>query len=182
VGLVEADPDVPEDADRLQKALPEYQVYPVAGGMLVLSRFEMESTRSLKIEQGGRVNIMNLSLPKRPLTVAVVDMESSPFYDRGKVIEGVFAESMRESSAASIVMGDFNTPRSSAHFDPIRSKWRHAFETSGCGWIETWPFFLPLLAIDHIWLQGDIRSARCRHGLSWCSDHQSVTADLTFTP
>ena len=77
-----------------------------------------------------------------------------------------------------VVVGDFNTPRESVHFDSWRRDFREAFETGGHGFSETWPVPFPVLRIDHCWLGQRWRTVHCELGSSLLSDHRAIVADL----
>ena len=77
-----------------------------------------------------------------------------------------------------VVMGDFNTPHDSVHFDSWRRDFCEAFETGGHGFSETWPVPFPLLRIDHCWLGQRWRAVNCELGWSLLSDHRAIVADL----
>lgn len=81
-----------------------------------------------------------------------------------------------------IVLGDFNTPRESVFFIPLRAEMTHAFEAAGRGLAETWPLPLPMLNLDQIWTNRGLRVRHCEHGYSFRSDHRAVIADFAFTP
>jgi endonuclease/exonuclease/phosphatase family metal-dependent hydrolase len=80
-----------------------------------------------------------------------------------------------------VLMGDFNTPSDSVHFDSLRQGFQNAFETGGNGNAATWPVPLPVLAIDHIWTNRLVRVHSARHAGSVQSDHKAVFAELSFS-
>lgn len=176
--LVEAKLDAPRQLGRIRAAFPEHSARALPGGMLLLSSAEVLSARYVEVEDRGRLNIVKLRIGGKTFTLGVADIASSLFYNRRRAIEGVFGALPRSKGGACILVGDFNTPLSSVHFKPFRGPWRHAFRTSGEGWVETWPGMLPLLAIDHAWLRGEVEARACRHGSSWYSDHQSIVTEV----
>ena len=182
VALVEAELETKRQRRLVHEAFPDYEVLPLPAGMLLLSRFPVESTGHIKVRDGGDVNLVKLLPRGKPVTLAIVDIESSPLYNRGDAIADVFKEIGRAQTVTRIVVGDFNTPSESVHFGPDRRRWRHAFEEAGQGFMETWPWGIPLLAIDHIWLQGPLRAVECSQETVWCSDHQSVITELALEP
>lgn len=107
---------------------------------------------------------------------ATYDKSRRPAFDRLFQIVDAFAEKPL------IVIGDFNTPSDSAHFDRLRTRLKSAFESSGSGYAATWPMPFPVLELDHIWVNKHLRVLRCEHPTSLYSDHRAVVADIDFAP
>lgn len=180
VALVEARTRTAEQQRVFREVFRGYDVRTLHGGMLLLSRLPVESTDYFEVSDRGRVNVARLRVRETPVALAIVDIHSSPYYNRGNAIAEVFQKVAAGGERARIVAGDFNTPRSSVHFDDVQEEWDNAFESAGSGWMETWPWGLPLLALDHVWLQGPVRAAGCRHLTAGCSDHQSVLTEVAL--
>jgi endonuclease/exonuclease/phosphatase family metal-dependent hydrolase len=79
-----------------------------------------------------------------------------------------------------LVLGDFNTPGDSVWFVGLRRNYSEVLETAGSGLLATWPFPVPLLGLDHIWVSSGLvpRCAGKRSG--WRSDHALVWSMLSF--
>ena len=114
----------------------------------------------------------------RAITLLLVDLETrigsskaAPFARLAEIVAAHRDEPL-------VVVGDFNTPRDSVHFDSWRRDFREAFESSGHGFAETWPVPFPLLRIDHCWLGPRWRAVHCELGSSLLSDHRAIVADL----
>ncbi len=84
----------------------------------------------------------------------------------------------RHSNMPFILAGDFNTPPDSVFMDLLRETGSNAFEQSGEGFRETWPVFAPLLTLDQIWGNRQIKWHRCRQLWSLRSDHRPVVAEF----
>ncbi len=79
-----------------------------------------------------------------------------------------------------VVLGDFNTPADSAHYEPLRRTFVNAFEEAGQGYGASWPSFAPLLTLDQIWVSGPVEVLHCELGWSPVSDHRPVIAEIAI--
>lgn len=142
----------------------------LGGGMVVFAREEIRSARRLDID-GGRAGVVEVG----DLTVVVVDIFPNPLRSRA----AAFASLERELSGLRgrvVVLGDFNTPRDSVHFDAWRSRYVNAWEAAGAGFEGTWPAPLPVLPIDQVWTNAAV--AWCHVGSAWPPDHRPVVVSL----
>lgn len=76
-----------------------------------------------------------------------------------------------EKRPNTILVGDFNTPYESVHFDLYKTHFNHAFTLKGDGFRETWFWNIPLLSLDHIWVSKDITIKESHKISTWKSDH-----------
>ena len=113
------------------------------------------------------------------LIVLMVDIRSNPLLSRRKAIEQVLALTDADMSNSVLVLGDFNTPADSVHFDLLRDRqFTGAFESHGQGYSATWPVPLPLVQIDHVWANRHVEITHCRHLWSAKSDHRPVLVSI----
>ncbi len=159
-------------------AFPEHEVATPGGGIRALVRGRIESSDLTRIEGGGRLAHFVIATRGRRLDVLLCDLASNPLRSRGPAFEAIRARLEAPASAPRVLLGDFNTPPDSVHFDPIRRSWRRAFEAAGDGYDATWPVPVPLLPLDQVWVGPEIGVSRCRHLWSLRSDHRAVLADL----
>lgn len=142
-------------------------------GLGLLARGRIGGVRLESLGTGGRAAVVELE----GLTVVIVDIEPSPLMARAEPLERL-ATLLAELRGPVIVAGDFNTPRDSALLAPLRARFVHAFEEVGRGLDATWPWPLPVLSIDQIWVNAGVRAAACRHGGGPASDHRWVRLDF----
>jgi endonuclease/exonuclease/phosphatase (EEP) superfamily protein YafD len=109
--------------------------------------------------------------------VFIVDGTSNPIASREDVLSRVLEEA--RSHPHTIVLGDFNTPVESALFDPWRVEFHHAFNEAGRGLRETWPRWIPVLTIDHIWSSQDLPPQSAKKRWLESSDHAALLAELS---
>lgn len=178
IGLVEAGSKGPERQKFWEENFPEHHVYLPGGGLAILTRGDVRRIALHPLDGISRYVDAEIDLEGRLLRVLLVDMDASPRFDRRGLINAVFRAAASSSDAPTIVMGDFNTPLDSRWFDRVRARFRHVFEAAGSGMFLTWPAWLPLVGIDHIWVSRGIEP-RCAsldsHGTS---DHRAVSARL----
>jgi endonuclease/exonuclease/phosphatase (EEP) superfamily protein YafD len=75
-------------------------------------------------------------------------------------------------------MGDFNTPVESVLFQPWCKELHHAFNEAGSGLRETWPRWVPVLTIDHIWSSRDVLPLHAEKRWLRSSDHAALLAEF----
>jgi len=157
------------------KAFPNYQISQRSGGILVMTKGEIIEQREGDLGPNGVFLSALIRIDGRDeYRVIVVDIQSNPFRSRRQAISELSALIEMHKDERLLVMGDFNTPRDSVHFDLIRSHLTHAFETRGQGYAATWPTLLPVLDLDHVWTSAAINVSSCQHGWSLNSDHRPV--------
>ncbi len=165
----------------IRETFPQHAVEAFSGHMVIIAKGRIGGPRMDRLAtaggRGASADVTFDAAPDRPVRVVAIDIPSPPFLSRRRMMEGALALGTA-GSARTIVAGDFNTPRTSAFFDPWRGPLRHAWETAGTGYDATWPNPIPVLAIDHVWTDAGIEVLSCAHGGSRASDHRPV--EFTF--
>lgn len=108
--------------------------------------------------------------------VFIVDGASGPTSSREDVLSRVLKEA--HGKPHTVIVGDFNTPVESALFDPWRAELHHAFNEAGSGFRETWPRWIPVLTIDHVWSSDDSPPRRAEKRWLPSSDHSALLVEL----
>lgn len=85
-----------------------------------------------------------------------------------------FLESEILENEKTIVLGDFNTPFESVHFNFFKENFINAFNEKGHGFRETWFWNIPLLMIDHIWVSRDLKVLKVVKINTLKSDHSML--------
>jgi vancomycin resistance protein VanJ len=127
----------------------------------------------------GRAVFIRVELRGRPLEVVLVDLDANPFLSRGAAFAALTRALEQGRSGPRLVVGDFNTPWESVHFDPFRATMQHAFDRAGSGLSPTWPLPVPVLELDHVWGR-DVRFTSCVHEDLGASDHRAVAFDFVL--
>lgn len=172
----------PEDAvavrQDLARSLPGYACSALKGGLLLLVRGRVGDARYERLGQHGAGLLVDAETRAGKLRLLLFDHDSNPLVSRAPAFQRLDELLASLSPPVDVVLGDFNTPRSSVHLRGLEKHFQHAFGTAGQGWVNTWPWPLPLLDLDHIWVSRRWRVLRCRLGDFQDSDHRYVLADL----
>lgn len=155
-------------------------VMPLTRELLLVAPEQVKLIDGGSLGGAGGCQICRVVIQGREAFLLMVDFTATfhktrrPAFDRLFQIVDAYAEKPL------LVIGDFNTPSDSAHFDRLRSRLTSAFEHAGSGYGSTWPMPLPVLRLDHIWMNKHLRALRCEHRTSLYSDHRAVVADIAF--
>ena len=155
-------------------------VLPLARELLMVAPEPMKRIDGGSLGGAGGCQVCRVMIQGREVFLLLVDFTATlrksrrPAFDRLFQIVDAYAEKPL------LVIGDFNTPSDSAHFDRLRTRLQGAFETAGTGYAATWPMPVPVLQLDHIWTNKHLRVVRCEHETSLYSDHRAVVADVAF--
>jgi endonuclease/exonuclease/phosphatase (EEP) superfamily protein YafD len=175
VGLVDATMDE-AGAAALRAAMPEHTLIRADHGLAALVRGECGQPLVIPLGERSRCMRLDVRVNGLDLAVLLVDIDSNPLAQRGEPLRSLHKIAAGISDRPVVIMGDFNTPGDSVHFDDWRKQYHNAGGAFGCGWKATWPVFAPILQIDHIWLSNSLEAQRCRAGWSFQSDHRRLMA------
>jgi vancomycin resistance protein VanJ len=78
-----------------------------------------------------------------------------------------------------VIAGDFNTTPRGTMYSNLRDKY-NAFEQAGWGFGFTYNSRLPVIRIDHIWLNSRVQATRAFAVNDQASDHRPFVTDLTL--
>ena len=159
-----------------QTLLPAYSPRPSVDEMLWFTRGQPLSEATGKLDGLGSYAEVRLAIQAQPLHLLLVDLWADPRMPRTAQMQQALALVQQDPRA--IVLGDFNTPSESVHFDAWRTSLVDAADAAGRGWRETWPYGLPLLSLDHIWVGPEWRVLSCRKLWSASSDHAALLVRL----
>ncbi len=178
IALAEADIYRPGAIERWQSELPGYAVRPFWGDMLLAVRGKWLRSESGELGPSSYYALHRIEVRGLSYTLLQVDLYARPIVSRREPLQKLSSMVRQRATEPLIVFGDFNTPRDSAHLDPLREELTNCFEQAGAGFIETWPGPLPLLSLDQIWTSPRLRALKCRIGGPLLSDHRAITVDL----
>ena len=181
IGLVEAQVRGPNPVRFWRPRFPEYDVQAPGEGLVLMVRGEIETVRRENFGVRSRLAIAEVKVGGRPLRVILVDLEANWFSSRGPLIERVRAAALTSDRRPVLILGDFNTPGDSVWFRKLRRDYGEAFEAAGEGMPGTWPFFLHLMALDHLWVSRGLHAVCAEKRMSWLSDHSRIRAEVSFS-
>jgi vancomycin resistance protein VanJ len=171
VCLVEADGGAPE-------RMPPGAWRWIDPGLAVGVNGRILSAELVPLGEGSRAALLKLEVRGRLLTAILVDIGASPLRPRSLAFGPL--DDLRRRLKPDLILGDFNTPRDSVHFDGWRGDLSHAFEAAGDGWDLTWPRPVRVLSIDHVWCAPTLAPRHAAHVSRPSSDHTQVVVELGF--
>lgn len=123
----------------------------------------------------GAGMVMEAEVRGRKARLLVVDARSSPLLPREPRLLDI-ADACRRAREAGqpfdVVLGDFNTPSRSLGFDEIEAEGYTLAARSCRGWRATFPSYLPIYDIDHVFIHRDDPLLGCRLFTNLASDHR----------
>ncbi len=104
---------------------------------------------------GGVAMSVTADVRGRQIRILVVDGRSNPFQSRLPFLQAI-ADACRAAKEQGrpfdIVAGDFNTPSRSLGFDALEPQGYSLASRFSGGWRGTFPAWLPIYDIDHVWV------------------------------
>lgn len=167
----------PADGETLARLLPQLPHRQYAVPMLVLSRHPLEPIQTLENGDGIRLYELVLDQDGAPWRFFALDVVGNPEFPREPPLARLAARARERQP--DFMAGDFNTPRTSRLLSPLDPGYRHAYDLAGHGWSYTWPTFLPVLSLDHLYLrEATVEVADYEIDSSPWSDHRLQRALL----
>jgi len=164
---------------RLRELMPEYTFGFLGKRFVIAARGRVGEPADREIDGGSAASVsVTLGGSDLRLDLLCVDVGSSPWRYRRRSLRQIAELAAPIAEGPALVLGDFNTPRRSVHFAPLRGKWTHAFEAAGDGFDATWPEPVPVLAIDHVWGSPELQFMKCTVVSTDLSDHRLVVFDF----
>jgi endonuclease/exonuclease/phosphatase family metal-dependent hydrolase len=122
--------------------------------MVVCSRWPVRMEERISLPGGAGMSVI-VEVRGRRLRLLCVDGQSNPFRSRLPFLAAI-ADLCRAATDAGrpfdVIAGDFNTPSLSLGFDALMDQGYTLASRSAVGWRGTFPSWLPLYDIDHVWL------------------------------
>lgn len=178
IGIVESGVSVGSEREFWQDNFPGYDVSMLGGEFVLLVRGTSGECTPGTLANLGRYRAIDATVHDSEFSLIMVDIVSTPHLFRGPTLEKLTDFLKTKTDKPTLLIGDFNTPTNSVHFQKMRSDWTNAFEDVGNGYAPTWPVPAPVLALDHIWYNQHISPIACQHEWSLASDHRPVIFDM----
>ncbi|MDX2200584.1 MAG: endonuclease/exonuclease/phosphatase family protein [Phycisphaerae bacterium] len=163
-----------------RKTFPAHRYHGFGNGMVVLSRFPISDARFEPFGDLGRCGSLRVDFGGRePLTVALIDIQHYVFSSRAGALHGLDDWVTAHRGEPMLVLGDFNTPPDSVHFEPLRGKLTNAWALAAPHrYSPTWPSILPVLALDQIWVSSRVEVRTIEKRATIVSDHLPLVAEI----
>jgi endonuclease/exonuclease/phosphatase family metal-dependent hydrolase len=150
--------------------------------MFVGARWPIRLERLVTIADGGAA-VVRLAHPARPVRILLVDGASTITRSRTPMLRDLAATCTRaadEGTPIDIIVGDFNAVSRSIGFDELsRCGGGYQLASRFCrAWRATWPSFIPLLDIDHVWARTGWIILGSRLFTNLASDHRGQLVTL----
>jgi len=146
--------------------------------LVVCGRAPLKILRREPITNGSAM-VVEAVVGGRPLRLLVVDARSDPRLLRTPMLRDVAAacRRARETDAPiDVLVGDFNSVARSVGFDAIEAEGYALASRSSREWRGTFPSYLPLYDIDHVWVRRDLPGLRSDLFTELTSDHRGQVA------
>ncbi|KAB1070016.1 endonuclease/exonuclease/phosphatase family protein [Tamlana haliotis] len=156
------------DFEALQEKYPDYSFYKSTRELSIFSKHPM--TIISDVTSHYHTSVVHFETCN--LQFYAVDVTGSKDVPRHWELD--YVDEHLEFQNRTIVLGDFNLPYESLYFDVIKEHFNHWFSSKGKGFRETWPWGLPLLSIDHIWVSKDLQVLDSEKIVSFESDHEMI--------
>lgn len=171
--LAEAEQQTPADLAGMRGLYRDYHISRLPGGMLLAVRGRAQLQKTIHLPSRTHALSLHVQFADKPAEdweIILADLGPWPFLPRLDRTEPI--RKFAGTGPRTLVIGDFNTPYDSAAFDSWRPYWNHGLSQSpGSPGNATWPFGLPLLSIDHVWMSPDLRPLRAEKGTPGFFDH-----------
>ncbi len=183
IGMVEGNVDIGRQKRVHGELFSNYTMELLDYAMIVLHRGRTIE-RGFTVVGKGRaaLSTVTIEFPEsaEPVRIALYDQNSNPFLHRKDSLREAVALLMEEPDLPTLLMGDFNLPKSSLLLRPVRKSFRPTDPRGPEGLPHTYPRFLPLVPIDQVWTRGGftVHDARLLStDLGW---HRPIVLDLTL--
>lgn len=178
IGIVEAGRTEKRDLEEWRHLLPGYEIASPQCQALILARGPIQLHDRVSLGDDSSAMPATVTVNGETLDIVLVDLLSNVYLGRTEPVQNLVRLLDESPRRPQIVMGDFNTPPESFAFTPLRRHYRDAFDTAGVGYRPTWPFPIPLLKLDYVWLGSQVVAERCEHLPTTLSDHKPVRVSV----
>ena len=140
----------------------------------VCSRWPILVERRVPLPGGVAMSVV-AQVRGRSMRLLIVDGKSNPFQSRlpflGAIAQ-ICHDAALEKRPFDAVAGDFNTLSRSIGFDSLTAQGFTLAGRSAAGWRGTFPSWLPIYDIDHVWVRPGLRIRSCTLFNGPTSDHR----------
>ncbi|MFD0893228.1 hypothetical protein KBB96_17545 [Luteolibacter ambystomatis] len=172
VVLIEAGVFSAEEWAAFTTAAPELDWHQLEGGIVVGVRGRFIGSELFEGLPKLRCHRIQVSISGVIHTVLACDVPSQPWLLREPYLDRIRTVAKERRC---LIAGDFNTPPAAVGYDDWRRDFTFANAAQTRGFVETWPFGVPLLQLDQLWLSHDLKCTSVIRQPSLHSDHARMT-------
>lgn len=141
------------DVIYLKEQFPQYNFQTMQGYFLVGIKGDILSHEYTKFDSITKHHLIKAKIKGDIRTLLMVDVGVIRWKNRWQDLKPILDYSLKNK--VDMMIGDFNTPYESMHFDNFREAYQ-SFHNVSEGFAATWPKGLPLLELDQIWVKSEI--------------------------
>lgn len=168
IALVETRNITKENLNELKSKLLDYSFKELKGEMFIAVKGKINAVAYHSNKNRVNFNFINATIDNQKSTILVTDVYAWPLVNKKFILKELFQ--FANNKNASFVVGDFNTPYESVHFEDYR-KYFNNFHLVSQGFTATWPDKIPLWEIDQIWINSEIMPITLKKYYYQNSDH-----------
>ncbi|WP_299891942.1 endonuclease/exonuclease/phosphatase family protein [uncultured Lacinutrix sp.] len=172
--FVEAENILQKDIIALKKEFRDYSFKKLKGNMLIGVKGKIDSVFYKSKKKSYKFNIIESTIDGTTSKIIIVDIYASPFFSKRDALKDVLSFSTENN--IDIIVGDFNTPYESIHFKNYEINYK-SFHDYSDGLTATWPYGIPLLELDQIWLNKTNQPIQLNKFQYLFSDHKLLIAE-----
>lgn len=142
-----------EELKHLKEQFPDYHFRVLQGYMLLASKGDIKHLEYTKLETISKYHLLDININDKVKRILLTDIAVFKSRNRWQDLKVVLNYAMKHK--VDMIVGDFNTPYESLHFDDFKDYYQSFHDVSE-GFAATWPKGLPLLELDQIWTTPEI--------------------------
>jgi len=156
------------NVNKIKLKYPEYYFYKSDTGISIFSKSELKILKEISTKFKNNIIKFNT----KGVTFYAIDIMGSTDVPRAWGFK--YVDDIADDNENVILLGDFNVPYESLFLKKTKSNFNHAFNEKGNGFRETWPWNIPLLSLDHIWVSKDLKILKTEKMNTFQSDHAMI--------
>jgi len=157
------------------KELNNYNIEFLEGNMMVAAKKGITVVDYIEEKNNYKLNHLKIEIEANTFEVVIVDIFAKPWHNKKKAFTKIYE--YLEKHNIDIILGDFNTPYESIYFNHFKTNYTSARNFQN-GFSATWPYPMPLLEIDHIWISKQLNILSTKKEFYSDSDHALLITDF----
>jgi vancomycin resistance protein VanJ len=193
IAVLQESRDVNGLLNELRAAFPNFSIQH-ENELTTISRFPIRDTHIYRLPKNRRP-LLEVTLEINGKSVRVVNTHYPTLDFQGLASRSTNAENRINTNALVrlgmtkilleldqqtplLIGGDFNTTPRGAMYSSLRAKYQNAFEQAGWGFGFTYSSRVPVIRIDHVWMNSKVRATRAFAVDDHASDHRPFVTDF----